>query len=485
MVVRWRFFIVLLGATFSASAQHLTNSIQEFLHQRVEVERRDVGIVVGLVDEHRKAVVSCGKVDNGADRDVNGDTVFEIGSVTKTFTALLLADMVERGEVKLGDPVAKYLPKSVQMPTRNGKEITLVGLATHSSGLPGTSVTWIPKRAENPRADYTISRLYDFVTSCKLTRDPGTKYEYSTAGSALLGEAMARKAGTDYERLVQDRICRRLGMESTCISPGPQLKNRSATGHNFYGYAVPETYWGALMPGAALHSTANDLLNYLAAQLGLRKSSLTRAIEKSHEIYFKAGMDTDLGVDTDIGLAWMITREPDGTQIIQHAGLTDGFVANVCFDIKHRKGVVVLCNSIDFDVFKLSKLLLTNDWNSAAKINLVTKTPPPKLRVAVRLDEKSLRAAVGEYEFSPSAAFPKGGMMKIRCETNTLIGDAIGENTLQGAFDIFAESETNLFLKINGAQLMLQKNDSGKVMGIVYRSYRGRFPDCDGRRVSD
>lgn len=297
----WCVFVVLLGATFCASAQDFTNSIHALLHQRVELEKRDVAIVVGLVDEHGSTVVSCGKIDNGSDHDVNGDTVFEIGSITKTFTALLLADMAERGKMKLDDLASKYLPESAKMPARNGKEITLVDLATHSSGLPGTSLTWIPERAENPRADYTVSKLFQFATNCKLTRDPGTKFEYSTAGISLLGEAIAYKSGTNYEALLQDRICRPLGMASTRITLPPQLKNRSAVGHNFYGYSVPETYWGALAPGAGLHSTANDLLKYLAAQLSLTKSPLTPAIEKSHAVYFRAGMDTDLAEDTDIG----------------------------------------------------------------------------------------------------------------------------------------------------------------------------------------
>ena len=113
----------------------ITDSIRAFLQQRIEVEKRDVGMVIGLVDEHGSSIVSYGKMDDGASQEVNGDTLFEIGSITKTFTALLLQDMIERGEMKLDDPVVKYLPKSVKVPTRNGKEITLLHLATHTSGL--------------------------------------------------------------------------------------------------------------------------------------------------------------------------------------------------------------------------------------------------------------------------------------------------------------------------------------------------------------
>src|ERR1700691_5475901 len=111
----------------------ITDDIRAFLEQRVEVEKRDVGIVIGIADEHGSRVVSCGKMDNGTDKEVNGDTLFEIGSITKTFTALLLQDMIERGEMKLDDPVVKYLPKSAKLPTHNGREITLFHLVTHTS----------------------------------------------------------------------------------------------------------------------------------------------------------------------------------------------------------------------------------------------------------------------------------------------------------------------------------------------------------------
>src|SRR5512140_1630470 len=103
-----------------SSAEEFTNAIQAFLRQRVEVERRDVGIVVGIVDEHGSRVVSCGKMDNGTDQEVNGDTLLDVASITKPFTGLLLQDMIERGEMRLDDPVQKYLPASVKMPTRHG-----------------------------------------------------------------------------------------------------------------------------------------------------------------------------------------------------------------------------------------------------------------------------------------------------------------------------------------------------------------------------
>ena len=239
IAVRVICFTMLLSAfSFRASAEDFTNAIRAFLQQRVEVEKRDVGIVVGIVDEHGSRVVSCGKMDNGTDEEVNGDTLFDIASITKPFTGLLLQDMIERGEMKLDDPVAKYLPQSVRMPTRNGKEITLLHLVTHTSGLPHIAPNLNPKRVDNPFADYTVEELNAFLSGYKLTRDPGTKFGYSSLGMGLLGHVIALKAGTNYESLVVDRICRPLIMDSTRITLTPELKARFATGHNKFGEAV-------------------------------------------------------------------------------------------------------------------------------------------------------------------------------------------------------------------------------------------------------
>ncbi len=573
-------------------AEDFTNAIHAFLEHRVD-ERRDVGVVVGLVDEHGTGIVSCGKLDNGTDEEVNGDTLFEIGSITKTFTALLLEDMVARGEMKLDDPVVRYLPRSVRMPTRNGKQITLLQLATHTSGLPGSSITWIPKRAEDPRADYTLERLYEFASNCKLTRDPGAKYEYSTAGMSLLGQAIVLKSGMRYESLVEDRICRPLGMNSTVVTVTPELRRRFATGHNYCGYAVSSSYWGALTAGAGLRSTANDLLKYLAANLVLVQSSLTAEMQRTHDVYFHAGMDTDTGVNTDIGLPWDIIRELDGRKSIQHGGLTDGFSSDVCLDPQRHRGVVVLCNCQDFELYRLSRLLLASEWQSEQRptgkkidnqtmisyvgqyqksvshtssqpainvwqednrlfaratgsqswpfdvllppvtVELLPKyedrffermsaTPvtflrdtrgsvngltvryegqtetynkisdkpskgsaPPDPLVAIHLSRKFLSAVAGQYEFEPSTTFPMGAKLTIRQDGDQLIGEASGQNMPQGAFDIFSASETTFFLKINGAQLTFKKDDPGRAIAVVYHTYAGRRPDCNGKRISD
>src|SRR5215470_2283012 len=196
----------------SASPVPSDDEIRKILVDRIDVRHQSVGIVVGVISPEGRRIVAYGQLEKGDPRPLNGDTLFEIGSTTKVFTSLLLADMVQRGEVKLDDPVSKYLPPDVKVPERNGRAITLVDLATHTSGLPRMPSNFAPKDPGNPYADYTLDQLYRFLSSYQLTRDIGSQYAYSNMGAALLGNALARGAGTDYEALVRSRICDPLGM---------------------------------------------------------------------------------------------------------------------------------------------------------------------------------------------------------------------------------------------------------------------------------
>src|SRR5690349_19188681 len=147
-------------------------ALKTFLHQTFD--GKNVGMVIGLVDEHGSRVFGAGSPDNGPSQEMNGDTVFEIGSITKTFTALLLQDMVESREMKLNDPVGRYLPESARMPQGNGKQITLLNLAAQDSGLPFNPSNL--SSGENPFAAYTAEKLYDFLSGYTLTNDPGAKF---------------------------------------------------------------------------------------------------------------------------------------------------------------------------------------------------------------------------------------------------------------------------------------------------------------------
>jgi serine-type D-Ala-D-Ala carboxypeptidase/endopeptidase len=358
--------VVLLSAfPARAPAEEFTDAIHSYLRQCVESRNPRIGIVVGLVDKHGSRVVGYGNLDDETDRVVNGDTLFEIGSDTKTFTALLLQDMVRRGEMRLDDPVAKYLPESVTMPTRNGKDITLRHLATHMSGLPGVPDNLDPKRADNPYADYTVEKLYAFLSRYQLSQDPGATSEYSNFGMGLLGHVIARTAGTSYESLVVERICRPLQMDSTSISLTPELKSRFATPHNQFGEPVPVWDVPTLQGAGALRSTAVDLLKYLSANLELTQSNLTPLMTQAH----------------DLGLAWYTTTDRNGHKIISHGGGTGGCRSFPAFDKARRRGVVVLTNSSGVvDVGDLANFLLKCEWQSDRRPTATARIVPRKRR---------------------------------------------------------------------------------------------------------
>jgi len=212
----------------SESAVPPDSEIRKILADRIDTRHQSVGIVVGVVEPQGRRIIAYGKLDAGDERILDGNTLFEIGSVTKVFTSLLLADMVQRGEVELDDPVSKYLPSEVKVPNDGKRTITLTDLATHRSGLPGMPNNFPPKDPTNPFADYSVDQLYHFLSGYQLTRDIGSQFEYSNVGVGLLGHALSRRAGTDYETLVTSRICKPLEMESTRITLSPELTKRLA-----------------------------------------------------------------------------------------------------------------------------------------------------------------------------------------------------------------------------------------------------------------
>jgi CubicO group peptidase (beta-lactamase class C family) len=311
--------------------------IRGMLVQRIDIQHNGNAIVVGVISKHGRRIISYGRFDRDDPRIPNGETVFEIGSISKVFTSLLLCDMVLHGEVALSDPVSKYLPASVSVPTRNGKPITLLELAVHHSGLPRMPSNFNPKDPLNPYADYTVQQMYDFLSHYTLTRDPGSKYEYSNLGAGLLGHVLALRAGTDYETLLRTRVTGPLGMNHTAVQFTPEMKVNLALGHNEQLQETSNWDIPTLAGAGGIRSTADDMLIFLAANMGLRKSPLQTAIKEMLSIRKIASP----GVD--IALGWHIFTGSD--EIVWHNGGTGGYHSFIGFSPHRKVGVVVLSNS--------------------------------------------------------------------------------------------------------------------------------------------
>ncbi len=298
-----------------------------------------MGIVVGVLDEKGPRVIAYGETGGSERRPLTGDTVFEIASVTKVFTALLLADMVRTRDFKLTDPVARYLPKGTQLPERNGRSITLVDLATHTSGLPFMPDD-LPSLQESTASSYSKADLYRFIAAQTLQRDIGSDWEYSNLDYWLLQEAIAARGRSDFEQLLQKRVIGPLGLRSTAITLSPELQARVAIGHD--AVMQPTAPLASrpvfnLMPAAGgMLSTANDLLRFLSVAMGYEDSKLVPTMAKLLQTRRPAG-------ELEQALGWMVMGEGDDPMIL-HDGGSLGFASSVAWLPQQRVGVVVLMN---------------------------------------------------------------------------------------------------------------------------------------------
>lgn len=259
---------------FAQSPIPSNDEILVLLENRIDVERQSIGMAVGVVEPEGSRVISYGTLGVGNDTEVDGDTLFEVGSIAKIFTTLLLADAVERGEVTLDQPVAGLLPEGVTMPEREGRAITLVDLATYRSGLPRLPSNMNPADLAQPYADYTADDLHAFLSDYELERDVDAAYEYSNLGIGLLGHVLALNAGTDYESLLRERVLEPLDMNDTFVDVPDAVQDRSAIGHDADFNAVPAWDWDVLEGAGAIRSTANDLTKLLSALLGQTETEL-------------------------------------------------------------------------------------------------------------------------------------------------------------------------------------------------------------------
>lgn len=327
------------SAQFCAAPATSDAEVRRMLAERIDGERRGVGIVVGIVTPQGRRVISHGAFDQGDVRPLDGDSLFEIGSVGKVFTALVLADMVQRHEVALHDAIAMYLPPEMKLPERAGRVITLLDLATHTSALPRMPGNFTARDPADPYADYTVGQLYAFLSSFTPSRDIGVEYTYSNLGYGLLGHVLARRAGTDYETLVRSRIAAPLGLTSTVMTLPPALRARLAPGHNEMLQPVPNWNDTTMAGAGSLFSSANDLLTFLASFLDGGATPLGPAMRTMLAIRRPTGTP-----NLDVALAWHVATDQAG-EFVWHNGGTGGYSSFVGFCPTTGLGIVVLANS--------------------------------------------------------------------------------------------------------------------------------------------
>ena len=394
------------------------------------------GVSIGCVREgHEPLVVGFGQTGNPKQPVPDGQTVYEIGSISKVFTGILLGHAVAKDEVALQDPVEKLLPEGFSVPGRD-RDITLLDLATHSSGLPRLP-TNMDAAAADPYAEYDGTKLREFLTSHQLAKAPGRSGEYSNLGFALLGFALAHHAGTDYGQLLSRRITAPLAREDTTVDAAAVDSGRLAVPHDVDLQPTDPWAFRVFAAAGAIRSTVDDMVRFIEANLDPPEGELGKAIELAWTVHRPSSAPDQFA----LGLGWHIAR--DGSTR-WHNGGTGGYHSSVFINRDKRAGVVVLANTASFEVDVLAEQIAV--WAMGGEVE------PRAFDAVVEVSDEVKQTYVGRYQHS------SGAVMTIALgEAGKLSAQLSG----QPAFGVYPESEEKWNYRVVKASLVFESGGEG------------------------
>lgn len=420
-------YLLLLAVPLAVCAQ----TDEELIKARIDASETP-GIAVAIYRDGKTTYHAFGYADVAGKRSVDSKTLFEIGSITKTFTTIVAAQLAQEGKLSLSDPAQKYFPEGATLPTRGDKVITIEDLASARSGLPRMPHNFKPADGENPYIDYTAANLFDFLNGYQLTRDIGGLYEYSNLGMGLLGVLVSRIDGKPYREVVTTRILKPLKMTDTFLNTPGRADKNSAIGYSD-GKPVKAWTWSdesAMQGAGGLLSNTEDMMKYLLSNMNPPNNSLGKAMKDAHQPRIDVGRN-----NMKIGLGWHIRNK-----IIWHNGGTGGFRTFAGFEPEKKMAVVVLTNSG----------MGADDLG----FHLMDESIPLKtFRQTVSVPLSTLQSYVGVYELSPEFS------IEVTLDNGQLMAQATG----QGKANIYPESEIKFFYRIVDAQIEFVKNSEGAI----------------------
>jgi serine-type D-Ala-D-Ala carboxypeptidase/endopeptidase len=428
--------VLLLAFSGGILAADRADSFDAIVQQRVADSELPACVAAAMVDGTTRFAFGCSP---GAGPAVpKADSIFEIGSISKVFVGLILADMVRKGEVALDDPASKYSRPGAKLPTRNGKDILLLHLVTHTSGLPRMPPKFAGAPAD-PYAAFGPDALYESLASTELTRDIGVHYEYSNFGFMWLSEIVSRVDGKPFAQLVRERILAPLGMKDTSVALDDERRKRLVPGHNVRYEPVREWEFAPEIAGVGgLRSTIADMARFAEAIAGARSTPLDATIALATQPLFKGPGNLSLAY------AWHVREVADGKRLHLHNGGTGGYRSMMAVDRAAKRASVVLVDSS----------ALFDDLPP----HLLEPTQPlARKRVAMPLEPAKLREYAGVYQVSPAFS------IRVFVDGERLM--AQGSN--QPSFPIFAESPDHFFARIVNAEVVFRRGADGKVEGLT------------------
>ncbi len=445
-------------ANSAAQTSPPDSRVREILAQRIDVDKQAVGLAAVIVEGDKVRIMTHGAMSLDKAQPITPDTLFEVGSITKTFTALLLADMVVKGEVKLDDPVEKWLPqglRGLKLRDHAGSPIQLVDLATHRSGLPRLPDNMPNVSRADPYADYREPLLLAYLKSRevlmetdagKTTKKRDEAYAYSNLGFGLLGYVLARAADMSYADLLQKRALTPLDLTSTYLDiprgefarfSNPHYIDRDAT-------LKRNRHWrfDVIAPAGALVMSARDMGRYAQAASGAMDTPLKTAFALAQKHY-----GDGMAPINPTGLAWMLAPM-NGRTVFSHDGMTGGFAASLWVDPDRKAAVAVLSNA-SVAVLDIALHVL--------EPTIPLKNLAAMRATAVPVDAKTLARYVGTYRLGPNFDI----VMRVRD------GRLFTQATGQGEFELFAKSDSTFFARVTPLEIVFEEMKDGKSMRFL------------------
>lgn len=413
-------------------------------------------ISVGIVKGDQRWTAHYGKLSKKIDLAPNDQTVYEIGSISKVFTGILLSDAVVSGSLKLDQSIGSVESSIAKNNPIVADSIQLVHLATHNSGLPRMPTNWKPADEQQPYVDYDRKLLLEFAATIRPTRKPNTQTSYSNVGVGLLGELMAIHAKEPYEKLLQRVVVSPLGMKDTSVKISSDQRARLAPPHNVD--LEPDTTWefGALAGAGGIRSTAKDMIRFVAAAIDPPNGPLGEAIDFS----WKRQVPERRG-QFAMGLGWHIAR--DGSTR-WHNGQTGGYHSALFVNRKLKTGVVVLGNTATSRIDTIAE--------SVFQILIGMHVEPPVFEREVEVSSDEMQRLVGKYQLAPQF------VLQVTLNDGKLMAQATG----QGAARIYPMSKTKWMYRIVDAQLEFTLPKKGAATSLVLLQNGQRIP---GNRVAE
>ena len=390
------------------------DDLRAALEQRFKGDRSGACIAAAVIESGSTArVYFCANAQ--PKRSIDERTAFEIGSITKTMTAALLAEIIARGEIAIDTPLAKLLPAGTEIPSFNETHITVGNIVTHTSGLP--SFPWPITDLSNPYARLTEADLLDTLAYTRLKWAPGSKREYSNFALMVLSYALAKSSGRDFETLLRERLLSPLGMDGTFIVTRPSAV-RIAAGH--LSNSKPTGPWDVrvdLAGAGGVRATLPDMVLYLEGQLGMCASSVTPVLAQTQEKIAGLGSQAT-------SMVWETLSTENGRKFVMHPGGTGGFSSFLAFDRAAKCGLVLLSDTALTDVGGLRRLAM-----HLLDPSLPAGTPRTKATAEPML----IDALAGRYRL------PMGLDMELRRRGDKLTIQTDGEPELEMEYDSAGE----------------------------------------------